>query len=126
MPSYTIYLSLFFSCFCLCSHWKKGGTTDEKRGFILNISRDPKERQKEEKDAKEKNDRKESDEEAEEKEVTAYARVGESQIVYQLSTEEYESLMDMTYDSLRHCCLRGQRQEIRKRGKKSSGCTVPC
>lgn len=76
--------------------------TETIKSFILNISKDPKERQKEEKETKEKIDGEEADEETEEKEVTAYARVGESQIVYQLPTEEYESLMDMTYDSLRH------------------------
>lgn len=76
--------------------------TETTKSFVLNISRDPKERQKEEKKAKENNGGEEADEEAEEKEITAYARVGESQIIYQLSTEEYESLMDMTYDSLRH------------------------
>lgn len=70
--------------------------TETTKSFVLNISRDPEERKKEE------NNREEADEDAEEKEVTAYARVGESQIIYQLSTEEYESLMDMTYDSLRH------------------------
>lgn len=35
-------------------------------------------------------------------EVTAYARVGESKIIYRLTTEQYKKLKEMTYDSLRH------------------------
>ncbi len=35
-------------------------------------------------------------------EITAYARVGESNIIYQITGEQYEKLMDMSYDSLRH------------------------
>ena len=34
--------------------------------------------------------------------VTAYARVGESQIIYQITEDEYNALMAMTYDDLRH------------------------
>ena len=34
--------------------------------------------------------------------MTAYARVGESGIIYQLTTEQYKKLKEMTYDSLRH------------------------
>ena len=37
-----------------------------------------------------------------EEEITAYARVGESQIVYQITGDEYESLMAASYDDLRH------------------------
>lgn len=51
--------------------------------FVLHVSRDPRE------------------DEAEE-EITAYARVGESQIVYQISAEDYENLMAASYDDLRH------------------------
>ena len=34
--------------------------------------------------------------------VTAYARVGDSKIIYQITEDEYNSLMAMTYDELRH------------------------
>ena len=44
----------------------------------------------------------ENDGEAGEEEVTAYARVGESKIIYRLTTEQYRELKEMTYDSLRH------------------------
>lgn len=60
--------------------------------FVLNISRDPEEK---------KAAAKESDS-SEEKEITAYARVGESQIVYQISSDDYKELMAASYDSLRH------------------------
>ncbi len=79
------------------------GTDEEKtESLVLNIARDPKERAEEEKKAEKRENQEKTDEESEEKEITAYARAGESQIVYQLSTEEYESLMDRSYDSLRH------------------------
>lgn len=41
----------------------------------------------------------ETDEEAE---VTAYARVDDSPIIYKITTQEYRALMDATYDTLRH------------------------
>ena len=40
--------------------------------------------------------------EEEDEEITAYARVGESEIVYRLTAAEYESLMACSYDDLRH------------------------
>ncbi|RKJ04918.1 DUF4340 domain-containing protein [bacterium D16-54] len=79
------------------------GTDEEKtESFVLNIARDPKERAEEEKKAEKRENQEKTDEESEEKEITAYVRAEESRIVYQLSTEEYESLMDRSYDSLRH------------------------
>ncbi len=59
--------------------------------FVLHISRDPEERKAAE-DAEDNGD----------ETVTAYARVGESQIVYQLSSSKYTSLMAVSYDDLRH------------------------
>lgn len=38
----------------------------------------------------------------EEEEITAYARVGDSQIVYLLDSYDYQALMDVSYDALRH------------------------
>lgn len=67
--------------------------------FVLNVSRDPDElaQQTEETEAAE------TDSETEEKEtITAYARVGESKIVYQITGDEYKSLMASSYDDLRH------------------------
>lgn len=56
---------------------------EESGTFTLSVSRDPKE--KEEDDP-----------------VTAYARVGESPIIYRLSYGDYEELMKMTRSDLRH------------------------
>ena len=67
--------------------------------FVLNVSRDPDElaQQTEETEAAE------TDSETEEEEmITAYARVGESKIVYQITGDEYKSLMASSYDDLRH------------------------
>lgn len=65
--------------------------------FVLHISRDPEELAQAEADA-------ENTEEAEdtEEEITAYARVGDSRIVYRLSGSDYEALMAASYDELRH------------------------
>lgn len=57
--------------------------------FVLHVSRDPAELAAEEDD---------DDDET----VTAYARVGESQIVYRLSESDYKALMAADYDELRH------------------------
>lgn len=66
--------------------------------LILHISRDPQERA-----AAEETDSSGTDgEDAEEEEITAYARVGESQIVYQISGDDYKALTAASYDDLRH------------------------
>ena len=62
--------------------------------FVLHISRDPEEQAQ----ADEAGDSETQDEE----EITAYARVGESQIVYQLSGEDYTALMAASPNDLRH------------------------
>lgn len=59
--------------------------------FVLTVGLDPEEKQ----EAEEAED--ESD-----VSVTAYARVGESKIIYRITSANYEKLMAMTYDSLRH------------------------
>ncbi len=77
-------------------------TSKDKEGketpgtFVLNISRDPAERKAAEEAAKKESDN------SEEEEITAYARVGESQIVYRISSGDYKKLMAASYDSLRH------------------------
>ena len=63
--------------------------------FTLHISRDPEERSAAQEEGQET-------EEDEEEEITAYLRVGDSQIVYQLSGEDYTALMAASYDQLRH------------------------
>lgn len=62
-----------------------------QNSFVLHISRDPEEREK----AQEK----ETDEN---ETVTAYARVGESPILYKITQEEYYALIAATYNDLRH------------------------
>ncbi|MEG0565139.1 MAG: DUF4340 domain-containing protein, partial [Hungatella sp.] len=60
-------------------------TKNQPQSFVLNISRDPKEKSHDTKT-----------------EATAYARVGESQIVYQISSDAYKELTAASYDDLRH------------------------
>ena len=68
--------------------------------FTLHISRDPEEL------AKAEESESESDtEDTEEEEITAYARVGDSPIVYRLYSESYSSLMRASCDDLRHAEL---------------------
>lgn len=71
-----------------------GEETEEEieENFVLNIGRDPTEQETENTEGE-----KEYDED-----VTAYARIGESKIVYQITSEQYRKLMDLSYDSLRH------------------------
>lgn len=68
---------------------------EESKQFVLRVSRDPKEK-------KDTQNQTEDGLEETEEEVTAYARVGESRIVYRISSEEYRELMRASYDSLRH------------------------
>ena len=56
--------------------------------FILNISQDPKER-------------KEAKGDTEEEKIEAYARVGQSKIVYRITAEDYKNLMAASYDDFR-------------------------
>ena len=70
-------------------------TDDETSGtFVLHLSRDPEER-KEAADA-------DADGEEDAEDVTAYARVGDSKIVYKISGSSYQALMAAGYDDLRH------------------------
>lgn len=64
--------------------------------FVLHISRDPEEIKSAAETAV--ND----DGDIEEETITAYARIGESQIIYSLSSDSYKSLMAVSYDDLRH------------------------
>ncbi|MBT9684304.1 DUF4340 domain-containing protein [Pseudoflavonifractor sp. MCC625] len=66
----------------------------ESQTFTLHISRSPEERAAAENDT--------ASEEDEEEEITAYARVGDSEIVYQITGESYEKLIAAGYDDLRH------------------------
>jgi len=60
--------------------------------FVLNISQDP-----EEKKAS-KNESENSDEEK----ITAYARVGNSKILYKITSDSYKDLIEASYNSFRH------------------------
>ena len=63
--------------------------------FTISISRDPEERQKAESAI--------DDSDAEDQEeVTAYARIGDSKIIYQIPSSSYQSLMAASYNDLRH------------------------
>lgn len=55
---------------------------DSSETFVLNISGNPEEKGKED--------------------ITGYARVGESKIVYKIPSDSYKKLMAASYDSLRH------------------------
>lgn len=68
--------------------------------FTLHVSRDPDEKASAV-DA-ESEDEAENGEDTEEEEITAYARVGESGILYRISPEDYKRVMNASFDSLRH------------------------
>ncbi|GFN36572.1 DUF4340 domain-containing protein [Tepidimicrobium xylanilyticum] len=77
-------------------------TTENEEGkeisdtFVLNISRDPEEKKAAEKISKKDNDN------SEEEKITAYVRVGNSKIIYKISSDDYRDLMAASYDSFRH------------------------
>lgn len=66
--------------------------------FTLRVSRDPDERTATPEEAEETDEEDEEDEE----EITAYLRVNDSPILYQITGSEYEALMAARYDDLRH------------------------
>lgn len=61
--------------------------------FTISVSRDPDERSAEEAESTE-------DEDA--ADITAYVRIGESKIIYQITGSQYQSLMAASYNDLRH------------------------
>lgn len=67
--------------------------------FVLHISRDPSEKAEE---ADQKDEEEDEDTNTGEETITAYARAGESQIVYRLDGSSYQSLMKASYNDLRH------------------------
>lgn len=82
------------------------GTEEEKtETFILNIGRDPAEQEKEGADEAEGEETEGEETEGEKtvtEDVKAYARIGESKIIYRITSEQYEKLMDTAYNSMRH------------------------
>lgn len=81
--------------------------------LVLHVSRDPEEKAAAEEaereaeasgetDASDETDSSSETDDTEEENVTAYARVGDSRIVYQITAEDYEDLMAATVDDLRH------------------------
>lgn len=79
---------------------------DETGSYTLTISRDPAEAEAEAAEAEaadtEAAEAEEGDDETEEETFTAYARVGDSPIIYQISKTEYEAVLACTADDLRH------------------------
>lgn len=85
--------------------WTDQEETESSDTFVLHVSRDPQEIQAAQEDSAENASSEDTDQESDissQEEITAYARVGESQIVYRLSSSDYENLMAASYDSLRH------------------------
>lgn len=74
----------------------------EAQPFVLHISRDPKEKEAAEAKAEKETSENSSAEEETEEKITAYARVGESPIVYELSAESYKTLKKAAFNDLRH------------------------
>ena len=60
--------------------------------FVLHVSRNPEELEREKKEGSEDT----------EEEINAYARIGESPIIYKISDEDYKALTAVSYNDLRH------------------------
>lgn len=69
----------------------------ETKTFVLHLSRSAEEKKKAREKIAEEEDSEESDEF-----IPAYVKIGDSQIIYEITEEEYESLMKVSYDELRH------------------------
>ena len=76
-----------------------GNETSET--LVLHVSRDPAELASQEGDASEEADSSDETEETAE-DITAYARVDDSPIVYQITGDEYLALLAASYNDLRH------------------------
>jgi len=68
--------------------------------FVLSIGRSPEDKAADQETAA--NEGTAEEDSSSEEDVTAYARVGGSQIIYQITSGNYEKLMAVSYDSLRH------------------------
>lgn len=71
-------------------------TADTPSTFTIRVSRDPDQRTATPEEAAQ------DEEEEDEEEITAYLRVNDSQILYQITGSEYEALMAAGYNDLRH------------------------
>lgn len=67
--------------------------------FVINISRYPKESKDNEAEDKDKGD------EFKGENINAYARIGNSKIIYKISPKEYMDLMSASYDDFRHLAV---------------------
>lgn len=70
------------------------GNETDSGTFVLHLSQNPEEQAAYEEAI--------ANEEDELPDVTCYARVGDSQIVYQITQSEFDALTDVSYDALRH------------------------
>lgn len=68
--------------------------------FVLSVSRSAEDKAAAKKEIEEDTNEEEND--SGEEDFSAYVRIGESQIVYQISSESFDNLMAASYDSLRH------------------------
>lgn len=73
---------------------EEGNQTAET--FTISVSRDPAEREAAAAETEE------ADTEETEEDITAYVRIGDSKIVYQIASTSYDKLMAAGYDDLRH------------------------
>lgn len=79
--------------------WVDEAEQEQSGTFALSIAQDPAEKEAAEA-MKEENG--EDDSADPEEKITAYARVGDSKIIYQISELDYETLMLASYNDLRH------------------------
>lgn len=71
--------------------------------FTIAVSRSPEDRAAAEaKEAEEAEDEDVQEEEEDAEQIPAYLRVGDSQIIYEISQEKFEALMEAARDNLRH------------------------
>lgn len=84
---------------------KEDGSADdeaerESQTFVMHVSRSAENKEKAAEESLKEADT--SEETDEEESVPAYVRIGKSQIIYEITEAEYESLMAVSYNELRH------------------------
>lgn len=79
--------------------------TEESQTFVIHVSRSAEEKEKAKKEEKSKENEDTSDEDdsdSEENSIPAYVRIGDSSIIYEITEEEYDSLLAVSRNDLRH------------------------
>lgn len=75
---------------------------DEAKTFTISVSRSAEDKEKADSVDEDSEDGDSEEEDSDEEDISAYVRIGESSIIYQITESEYDSLMAVSINELRH------------------------